>query len=149
MNWVFFVFSFFVLATGAYVLAEEAYRLWHVHTWPTAPGRITDIWIDTTDDDGLAYEAKARYLYQVHGVEQRGEVGLMGLPSPWQKRAQRLADYYDTHREIRVAYQPGHPAAHVLADARQRRVRSDAILSGMVGLLLGGGLLMVLIGTLR
>jgi hypothetical protein len=91
-------------------------RSFATHRWPLVEATILESRVVRERDDGIWYEARLSYAYEVNSQRYVGSL-LRGSPSviwglPW--FAQRVIARYPAGRRVYVAYSPSDPAFAVL-----------------------------------
>lgn len=96
--------------------AQPTLRSFATRRWPLVEATILESRVVRERNDGIWYEARLSYAYEVNGKRYVGSL-LRGTPSviwglPW--FARRVIARYPAGRRVYVAYSPSDPACAVL-----------------------------------
>ena len=117
------IFIFFGVGVAAIILGIRNRKKAEASVnWPSAPGRITNAWIDQEDDideDGFStttFTPNWQYQFTASGQTYTSDKISFGGKRGYgrQKKAQEALAAYPLHSQVRIYFDPANPSESVL-----------------------------------
>lgn len=119
---VFYLVGFGLLGYGI----RSAVRSNAAADWPTAPGSIVNLALDSsTDSDGdTTYEVKVNYIYTIASKVYKGSTLALGYTSSSGKEAhEKIHQKLKNSQSVQVRYDPADPDSSVLSFGMHRSIQ--------------------------